>query len=149
MFMYLPQCYVLVATHAPNNHKSKYTGAEAARNTSTHCATACDPGADPRRNRVRRPKTERQRCQTTPATGAARNPSARAWHIGWQACEASKLQWCPRNRDICHRGGSEENRSRSVARWNKKRRTQRMREHKRILDWIHMSLLSNQRPEHS
>ena len=23
--MYLPQCYVLVATHAPNNHKSKYS----------------------------------------------------------------------------------------------------------------------------
>ena len=59
----------------PRRAACSRTGAEAARNTSTHCATACDPGADPRRNRVRRPKTERQRCQTTPAT---RNPSARA-----------------------------------------------------------------------
>ena len=62
----------------PRRAACSRTGAEAARSVSTHRATACNPGGGPCRNRVRRPKTARQRCQATTATGAAQKPSGRA-----------------------------------------------------------------------
>ena len=115
--------------------------------------TACDPGAGPCRDRRRNQETQRQGCKTSPATGPAQHPVAKAWRKRSQAPEAAKQQrrkrqW--RGRQPCWQ---EAICSRSSAR--RRSKTGRMRgmgECKRIADnnlhGIQMPLLPGHHPEH-